>query len=388
MTDAEIGMGRAGRRGYGLAEVAIVPSRRTRDPADVDISWQLDAYRFALPFMAAPRDGIVGPDSAVLIDAAGGLAVIDLEGLWTRYADPQPLLDEIAHLEPGQVTRRLQEIYRQPVQRALVTARVEAIAARGAVVCGAVTPSRAEELVPAAVEGGLDVLVVEATTISAEHVSASHVALDLARFVRALDLPVIVGGCSSAQAALHLMRTGAVGVLVGVGPGESPEATRRALGVAAPLATAIADAAGARSRHLEETGVYVHVVAQGPFSSGGDIATALACGADAVMLAGPLAAAFEAPGGGFWFAASAGHATLPRGDRMHVAVLGPLEEVLSGPSHDAAGRANLFGALRQAMALSGHATIREFHKAALVVAPRRPGRPSWGGGSRRSGCDA
>jgi IMP dehydrogenase len=376
VTDAEIGMGKVARRGYNLDEVAIVPSRRTRDPQDVDVSWQLDAFRFALPFMAAPRDGIVGPDSAPLIDSLGGLAVIDLEGLWTRYADPQPLLAEIARLAPERVTRRLQEIYTAPVQPELVASRVREIAGRGAVACGAVTPRRAEELVPAAVDAGLDVLVVEAATVSAEHVSSSRAPLDLARFIRTLDLPVIVGGCASYQAALHLMRTGAVGVLVGVGPGESARSTRQVLGVEAPLATAIVDAAGARARHLEETGVYVHVIAQGPLDNGGEIATAIACGADAVMLAGPLASAGETPGRGVFFAAAAGHPTLPRGFRERAPVLGPLAEILSGPSHEAEGRSNLFGALRAAMAMSGYATIREFHKATVVVAPSPRPTPS------------
>ncbi|MGD0220134.1 MAG: IMP dehydrogenase, partial [Acidimicrobiales bacterium] len=272
MTEVEIGIGKFGRRGWRLDEVAIQPSRRTRDPQDVDITWQLDAFRFALPFLAAPRDGIVGPDSALAIDSLGGLAVIDLEGLWTRYEDPQPLLDEIAEIAPERVTPRLQEIYRAPVQPDLVRERLRAIAAQGAVVCGAVTPRRAEELVPAAVEGGLDVLVVQAATISAEHVSRAKAALNLERFIRTLDLPVIVGGCSSYQGALHLMRTGAVGVLVGVGPGESGGSARAVLGVAVPMATAIADAAGARRRHLEETGFYVHVIAAGGLANGGDVA--------------------------------------------------------------------------------------------------------------------
>ncbi len=380
MADAEIGIGRFARHAWRLDEVAIQPSRRTRDPQDVDLSWQLDAFRFALPFLAAPRDGIVGPDTAGLVDSLGGLAVLDLEGLWTRYADPLPLLVEVARLAPDRVTRRLQEIYAEPVKPELLASRVRAIAGGGAVACGAVTPQRAEELVPPAVEAGLDVLVVAGTTLSAEHVSRTATPLNLERFIRALDLPVIVGGCSSYQAALHLMRTGAVGVLVGVGPGESARSTRQVLGVGAPLATAIADAAGARGRHLEETGVYVHVIAQGPLATGGDIATAIACGADAVMLAGPLASASEAPGRGVWFAAAAGHPTLPRGFRERAPVLGPLEEILSGPSHDAEGRVNLFGALRVAMAMSGYATIREFHKAALLVAPDPPG-PTPSGGS-------
>ena len=368
--DVEIGIGKSGRRGFALDEIAIVPSRRTRDASDVDISWQFDAFRLALPLVAAPRDGIVGPDSAVTIDAAGGLACLDLEGLWTRYEDPMPLFAEVARLDPGSVTRRLQEIYSLPVRPELVTARVRAIVARGAVACGAVTPQRAEALVPAAVEGGLDVLVIAGITVSAEHVSRANATLDLARFVRDLDLPVIVGGCSSYPAALHLMRTGAMGVLVGVGPGGSGAASRRVLGVGAPMATAIADAAGARSRHLEETGFYVQVVADAPIANGGDLAAAIACGADAVMLARPLAAATEAPGAGSYFAPAAGHATLPRGGREVVETLGSLEEILTGPSHDEQGRCNLFGALRSAMAMSGYETIREFHKAAVVVASR------------------
>ena len=238
------------------------------------------------------------------------------------------------------------------------------------------TPQRAEELVPAAIDGGLDVLVIAGISVSAEHVSRSSVTLDLEKFIRSLDLPVIVGGCSSYAAALHLMRTGAMGVLVGVGPGESPAASRRVLGVGVPIATAIADAAGARSRHLEETGFYVQVIADAPIAEGGDLAAAFACGADAVMLASPLAAAKEAPGMGRYAAAAAGHPRLPRSGLVEVPVLGSLSEILTGPAHDPSGRTNLFGALRAAMALSGFQTIREFHKASVVVAPRRSGSSS------------
>ncbi len=371
MADVEIGIGKSARRAFSLDEIAIVPSRRTRDANDVDISWQFEAFRFALPFVAAPRDGIVGPRTAVAIDALGGLSCLDLEGLWTRYEDPLPVFEKIAHAHPSEVTRRVQEAYAQPVRAELVTARVRAIVTQGAVACGAVTPQRAEELVPAAIDGGLDVLVIAGITVSAEHVSRSNITLDLETFVRALDLPVIVGGCSSYAAALHLMRTGAMGVLVGVGPGEFADDSRRVLGVGAPIATTIADAAGARSRHLEETGFYVQVIADAPIAEGGDLAAAFACGADAVMLAAPLAAAEEAPGGGRYVAAAAGHPSLPRSGLVEVPVLGPLAEILTGPAHDASGRTNLFGALRAAMALSGYETIREFHKASVVVSSHR-----------------
>lgn len=376
MEDVEIGMGKSARRAFGLDEIAIVPSRRTRDANDVDISWQFEAFRFELPFIAAPRDGIVGPESAAAIDEAGGLACMDLEGLWTRHEDPRALLEEIVGAPLDQATRRAQEAYAAPVQKALVTERVREIAGHGAVACGAVTPQRAEELVPAAVEGGLDVLVIAGITVSAEHVSRSNVTLDLQTFIRSLDLPVIVGGCSSYAAALHLMRTGAMGVLVGVGPGESADASRMVLGVGAPIATAIADAAGARSRHLEETGFYVQVIADAPISKGGDLAAAFACGADAVMLASPLAAAEETPGKGRFVAAAAGHPTLPRTGVVDVGVRGRLSEILTGPSHDSEGRTNLFGALRAALALSGYQTIREFHKAAVVVSSR-PSGSTW-----------
>ncbi|MGA8297326.1 MAG: GuaB3 family IMP dehydrogenase-related protein [Acidimicrobiales bacterium] len=373
MADVEIGIGKSARRAYGLHELAIVPSRRTRDANDVDISWQFEAFRFALPFIAAPRDGIVGPNSAVAIDSAGGLSCLDLEGLWTRYEDPVPVLDAVVSAPPGELTRRAQEAYAAPVRVELVSERVKAIAAEGAVVCGAVTPQRAEELVPAAIDGGLEVLVIAGITVSADHVSRSNVTLDLETFIRALDLPVIVGGCSSYAAALHLMRTGAMGVLVGVGPGESADASRRVLGVGAPIATAIADAAGARSRHLEETGFYVQVIADAPITEAGDLAAAYACGADAVMLASPLASAVEAPGRGRYLAAAAGHPSLPRTGVVEVPVLGSLSEILSGPSHDASGHTNLFGALRAALALSGYETIREFHKASVVVSGRGEG---------------
>ena len=367
MPEVEIGQGKVGRRAYGLDEVAIVPSRRTRDPEDVDLSWEIDAFHFDLPVMASAMDGVVSPSTAIAIGALGGVAALNLEGIWTRYADPEPLLAEIADLPDERVGARLREIYAQPVQPELIGERVRQIRDAGAISCGAVTPHRVEELTDAIVKSELDLLVIQGTVVSAEHVSrGADEPLNLKTFVRRLDLPVIVGGCSSYQAALHLMRTGAAGILVGVGAGRS-SSSRRVLGTGVAQATAIADARAARMRHLDETGVYVHIIADGGMSSGGDIAKAVVCGADAVMLGAPLACATEAPGRGSHWGPGATHATLPRGSRVQVGTRGTLEQILLGPADDDAGDTNLMGALRRAMALCGHATLKELQKADLVV---------------------
>ena len=367
MADIEIGVGKSARRGFELRDVTVVPSRRTRDSGDIELSWQLDAFRFDLPLMASAMDSVVSPASAAEIGALGGLAVLDLEGLWTRYEDPDPLLDEIAALAADRVTRRLQEIYAAPVRPELVSARVAELSRSGAVTCGAISPKHAATLGPVAVAAELDILVIQGLVVSAEHVTKGQEPLNLKRFIRELDVPVVVGGCASYQAALHLMRTGAVGILVGVGAG-SASTNGNVLGIGIPHATAIADAAGARTRHLEETGVYVQVIANGGMATGGDLARAVACGADAVMLGAPLAAATNAPGRGWHWGAGAGHASLPRGSRVPSPPRGSLAEFLLGPAHADDGRTNLFGGLRHAMATCGYATVRELHKAEVVVA--------------------
>jgi IMP dehydrogenase len=368
MAEIEIGMGKTGRRAYGFDDIAIVPSRRTRDPEDVDISWEIDAYRFELPLLASAVDGVVSPATAIEIGRLGGAAVLNLEGLWTRYDDPEPHFDEIARLDADKVTRRMQEIYAEPIKPSLVTERIREIRDAGAVAVASVTPQRTESLVPAITEAELDMLVIQGTVVSAEHVSKSVEPLNLKRFVRELDLPVIVGGCASYQAALHLMRTGAAGVLVGVGPGHACT-TRAVLGLGVPQATAIADVRAARMRHLDETGVYVQVIADGGMATGGDIAKAIVCGADAVMIGSPLAAAVEAPGKGFHWGMATFHPTLPRGTRVQTPARGTLEEILVGPAHDNDGRMNLFGGLRASMATTGYETLKEFQKAEVMVAP-------------------
>jgi len=364
----EIGIGKSARRAYGFDEVAIVPSRRTRDPDDVDISWEVDAYRFGLPMMASAMDASVSPETAVAIGTLGGLACLNLEGVWTRYEDPEPIYEEIAGLDDDKATRRMQELYKEPVKEDLLGRRIEEIKAGGVVSCASLTPQRVERYAPVVLEAGLDILVIQGTVVSAEHVSSQTEPLNLKRFIAGFDLPVFVGGCASYSTALHLMRTGAVGVLVGVGPGNACT-TRGVLGVGVPQATAIADAAAARREHLHETGRYCHVIADGGMRTGGDIAKAIACGADAVMIGSPLTRAYEAPGRGYHWGMATFHPTLPRGARVKTQQVASLEEILVGPAHENDGTFNLFGALATSMATTGYATIKEFQKAELVIAP-------------------
>jgi IMP dehydrogenase len=366
VAEVEIGIGKSARRAFGLGDIAIVPSRRTRAPEDVDLSWEIDAFTMDLPMVASAMDGVVSPATAAEIGRLGGLAPLNLEGLWTRYADPEPLFQEIAELEAGKATARMQEIYAQPIDQDLVVQRIRELKESGQTVAVAVTPQQTTELAQRVLASEVDLLVIHGTVVSAEHKTSEEEPLNLKRFIRELPIPVIVGGCASYQAALHLMRTGAAGVLVGVGRGNA-STTRDVLGVGVPQATAIADARGARMRHLDETGVYCQVIADGGMSTGGDIAKAIACGADAVMIGAPLAAAVEAPGRGFHWGNAAVHRSRPRGSRVHVGTIGTLEEILLGPSHGNDGRLNLFGALRQAMALTGYTSVKEFQKAEVVV---------------------
>ena len=366
--EIDIGIGKSGRQAYGLDDIAIVPSRRTRDPDDVDISWQLDGFRFELPMMGSAMDGAISPATAIEIGRLGGLGVLNLEGLWSRYADPEPYLEEIAELPVEKATQRMQEIYLEPLQPDLVGQRIAEVKAAGVVAAASLTPQRVKSLSPIALAAGLDILVIQGTVVSAEHVSTREEPLNLKQFIADCEVPVIVGGCASYSTALHLMRTGAVGVLVGVGPGAACT-TRGVLGVGVPQATAIADAAGARIRYLDETGRYVHVIADGGMRTGGDVAKAIACGADAVMIGSPLAAAAEAPGRGYHWGMATFHPTLPRGARVAVGELGTLEEILVGPANENDGRRNLFGALRVSMATTGYSDVKEFQKAEVMIAP-------------------
>jgi IMP dehydrogenase len=368
VAEVEIGIGKSGRQAYGFDDIAIVPSRRTRDPEDVDISWEIDAIKFDLPLLGAAMDGVVSPATAIELGRLGGVGVLNLEGLWTRYEDPEPLFEEISKLDNEKATARMQQIYAEPIKPELVTQRIREIKDAGVYSAASLTPQRVQQFSDAILKAELDLFVIQGTVVSAEHVSKTVEPLNLKKFIREFEIPVVVGGCASYQAALHLMRTGAVGILVGVGPGNACT-TRGVLGVGVPQATAIADAAGARMRHLDETGVYCHVIADGGMSKGGDIAKAIACGADAVMVGSPLAAAHEAPGRGYHWGMATFHPTLPRGARVKVGAIGTLKEIVLGPAHENDGRLNLFGALRTSMATCGYETVKEFQKAEVMIAP-------------------
>ncbi|HEX2259656.1 MAG TPA: GuaB3 family IMP dehydrogenase-related protein [Actinomycetota bacterium] len=366
--DAEIGIGKTARKAYGFDEIAIVPSRRTRDPDDVDISWEIDAYRFDLPLLAAAMDAVVSPASAISIGRLGGLGVLNLEGLYTRYEDADSVLEEIASLTAERVTGRMQELYQEPIKEELIYKCISEIKGAGVTVAASLTPQRVEEYAKVVLDAELDILVIQGTVVSAEHMSTRSEPLNLKQFIATFDLPVIVGGCASYQPALHLMRTGAIGVLVGVGPGAACT-SRQVLGIGVPQATAIADAAAARMRHLDESGRYVHVIADGGMRTGGDIAKAIACGADAVMIGSPLARATDAPGRGFHWGMATFHSALPRGVRVTSTPLGTAEQILLGPTSVNDGTMNLFGALRTSMATCGYESVKDFQKAEVVIAP-------------------
>jgi IMP dehydrogenase len=366
--DIEIGRGKTARRAYGLDEIAIVPSRRTRDPEDIDISWSLGDLRLDLPCLASALDAAVDPATAGIIGNLGGLAVLNLEGLQTRYEDPGPVFEEIASLPEHKATRVMQELYAEPIKEELIFRRVQEIKDRGVIAAASLTPQRVERYHRAAIEAGLDVLVIQGTVVSAEHVSRTVEPLNLMEFVPSLNVPVVVGGCASYSTALHLMRTGAVGVLVGVGPGRICT-TRGVIGVGVPQATAVSDAAAARMRHYLETGEYVNVIADGGMRTGGEIAKAITCGADAVMLGSAFAKAEEAPGRGYSWGMATFHPTLPRGTRIQTAVSGSLEEILVGPARENDGTLNLMGALKMSMATTGYQNIKEFQKAEVMFAP-------------------
>lgn len=370
--EIEIGRGKRARRVYTFDEIGIVPTRRTRDPELVSTQWSIDAFHFDIPVLGAPMDSVMSPATAIALGQLGGLGVLNLEGLWTRYEDPEPVLEELAELGDDAIAvQRMRELYAAPIQPELIRARLCEIRDAGVTVAGALSPHHTAEFSETVIGAGVDLFVIRGNTVSAEHVStAGREPLNLKQFIYELDVPVIVGGAATYQSALHLMRTGAAGVLVGFGGGAS-STTRATLGIRAPMASAIADVAGARSDYLDESGGrYVHVIADGGLGTSGDLIKAMACGADAVMLGAALARATDAPGRGWHWGQEAHHEDLPRGKRVHVGGVAPLTEVISGPAHVADGTANLIGALRRAMATTGYSELKEFQRVGIVHAER------------------
>jgi IMP dehydrogenase len=371
----EIGMGRTARRTYELDEISIVPSRRTRSSQDVTTAWQLDAYRFEIPVIAHPTDALVSPEFAIELGRLGGLGVLNGEGLIGRHADVQAKVAQVIEAaakepEPSAAIRLLQQLHAAPLDPELLGAAVARIREAGVTTAVRVSPQNAQALTPALLAAGIDLLVILGTIVSAERVASDGEPLNLKTFISELDVPVVAGGVLDHRTALHLMRTGAAGVIVGYGSTRGVTTSDEVLGISVPMATAIADAAAARREYLDETGGrYVHVLADGDIHTSGDLAKAIACGADAVVLGTPLAEAAEAQGGGWFWPSAAAHPSLPRGALLQVAGAErlPLDQVLNGPSDDPFGSLNLVGGLRRSMAKSGYCDLKEFQKVGLSV---------------------
>jgi IMP dehydrogenase len=371
----EIGMGRTARRTFELDDINIVPARRTRSSKDVSTAWQLDAYRFEIPIVAHPTDALVSPEFAIELGRLGGVGVLNGEGLIGRHADVDAKIAEVVEAaekepEPSAAIRLLQQLHAAPLNPDLLGAAIARIRDAGVITAVRVSPQSARSLTPVLLSAGIDLLVIQGTIVSAERVARDGEPLNLKTFIAELDVPVVAGGVLDHRTALHLMRTGAAGVIVGYGSTSGVTTSDEVLGISVPMATAIADAAAARREYLDETGGrYVHVLADGDIHTSGDLAKAIACGADAVVLGTPLAASAEALGDGWFWPAAAAHPSLPRGALLQVAVgeRPPLRQVLAGPSDDPFGALNLVGGLRRSMAKAGYCDLKEFQKVGLTV---------------------
>ncbi|MFS8776507.1 GuaB3 family IMP dehydrogenase-related protein [Synechococcus sp. W65.1] len=367
--NVQLGRNRQARRAYGLDEIALVPGRRTLDPSLVDTHFTIGGIQRPIPIIASAMDGVVDVKMAILLSKLGAFGVLNLDGIQTRYADPDEVLEQIAAVGKDEFVPLMQRLYSEPVKPELIQERIRQIKAAGAIAAASCVPAHAAQYGPLVAEAGGDLFFVQATVVSVHHkVPEGMQKLDLAQFCRSMPIPVVVGNCVTYEVALELMQAGAAGVLVGIGPGAACT-SRGVLGVGVPQATAIADCAAARDQFLAETGTYVPIIADGGLVTGGDICKAIACGADAVMIGSPLARAYEAPGRGFHWGMATPSPVLPRGTRIRVGCTGTLEEILCGPARLDDGTHNLWGALRTSMATLGAANLKEMQQVEICIAP-------------------
>jgi IMP dehydrogenase len=355
-------------RTYGFDEVALVPGDVTINPDQTNIDFTVRDYTLSIPILASAMDAIVDPAFAIKFNKLGGLAVLNLEGIQTRYKNPDEVLNKIAQTPEKGVTSLLQKIYSEPIKEKLISQRIEAIKQAGAICAVSITPANTKRLTPIAKDAGMDILVVQSTVTTARHISKSYRGLILPELCQQMSLPIIVGNCCSYSAALELMRTGVDGILVGVGPGAACT-TREVIGVGVPQITATLNCAAARETYLKESGKYVAVITDGGIRTGGDLCKAFAAGADAAMIGSPLAQAKEAPGKGYHWGMSHSHPALPRGTRIRVGTTASLEQILFGPTSVTDGTQNLIGALRTGMGVCSARTIKEMHKVKMIIAP-------------------
>ncbi len=363
-----LGRGRKARRAYGFDEIALVPGNVTINPEEVDSSWKLGKKRIAVPIIASAMDGVVDVKFAIAMSKLGALAALNLEGVQTRYENPDSVLSKISGASPEEATEILQSLYKAPIKEALITRRIKEIKKAGGIAVVSSIPQKAEKYGRIAQAAGADVFIVQSTVSTVKHIATKYETLDLKKFISGMKIPVIVGNCVTYQTTLEIMETGASGVLIGVGPGAACT-TRGVLGMGVPQVTAICDAAAARDENFKRTGRYVPIIADGGMSTGGDICKAFACGSDAVMVGSAFAKAKEAPGRGYHWGMATPHANLPRGTRIKVGITGSLEQIMFGPAGLDDGTQNLVGALQTCMGNVGAKTIRELQSIDIVIAP-------------------
>lgn len=363
-----IGIGRKARRCYGFDEIALAPGRVTINPAEVDTSWKIDGKKFNVPILAAAMDGVVDVKFAIAMGKVGGVAVLNLEGVQTRYEDPDEVLEQLVRADPEKATEIIQSIYTKPIQEKLVEKRIRQIKDADVPAVVSAIPQRAERFGRIAQDAGADIFVIQSTVSTVKHISKEYKALDIKKFCKSVKIPVIVGNCVGYGVAMDLMTSGASAILVGIGPGAACT-TRGVLGIGVPQVTATVDCAAARDAFFKKTKKYIPIITDGGMRAGGDICKALACGSDAVMVGSAFARAVEAPGRGYHWGMATPHANLPRGTRIHVGTTGTLEEILFGPARFDDGSQNLMGALQTSMGAVGAMNIKEFQKTEIIIAP-------------------